>query len=190
MDNKENSNWMKTLLNEHPALLVSILYVSASAIGMFFSWDFLRRFGVNVFHYSQLSDFLLVSLKEPITWLLVFAAVSAMLFDNAMSRRYQKKGKLRWMRWYGSNRYRSVNYLVSAGMMVLFLWVFSDRIAEETIQGKGDYVEVQLADDSDPKSAMLLGTTGQFIFLYDPETKVVDIHPNENIQTITIRPSE
>ena len=52
--------------------------------------------------------------------------------------------------------------------------------------GEGEYVEVKLTDGSAPRTAMLLGTTGQFIFLYDAETRAVDIHPNENIQTISL----
>ena len=91
MDDKKLILDFKRLLSEHPALLVSIVYFAASIIGMFYSWDFLRRFGINVFHYAQIGDFLLASLKEPFTWILVFLAIGLMVFDNAMSRRHQKK---------------------------------------------------------------------------------------------------
>ena len=67
-DNSQVTHLTRTLLKEHPALLVSALYVGASTIGMFYSWAFLRHFGINVFNYAQISDFLLASLKEPFTW--------------------------------------------------------------------------------------------------------------------------
>ncbi|MGI9225435.1 MAG: hypothetical protein ACR2QX_13205, partial [Woeseiaceae bacterium] len=66
---------------------MSGLYVAASIIGMFYSWAFLRRFGINVFNYAQISDFLLVSLKEPFTWGLVILAIVLVMLDNASSRR-------------------------------------------------------------------------------------------------------
>ena len=52
-------NWIIGLLRKHPALLVSVVYVIASTIGMLYSWDFLRLFGINVFNYAQIGDFLL-----------------------------------------------------------------------------------------------------------------------------------
>ncbi|MDH3908826.1 MAG: hypothetical protein OEU83_07330, partial [Gammaproteobacteria bacterium] len=63
-----------SFFREHPAVLVSALYVAASVVGMFYSWAYLRRFGINVFNYAQISDFLLASLREPFTWVLVILA--------------------------------------------------------------------------------------------------------------------
>ncbi len=179
-------NFLRALLREHPALLVSVLYVAASTIGMVYSWAFLRYFGINVFHYAQIGDFLLASLKEPFTWLLVFAALLLMVFDNAMSRRAGRKEKPKWIRWYGTARYRSINYLVAVGMVVLFLLAFADTQAERVRAGKGDFVSVTLADGSAPRTSVLLGTTGQFLFLFEPESGAVDVHPHENVQTISV----
>jgi hypothetical protein len=187
MNQERQPIWIVALLREHPALLASVVYFAASAIGMFYSWAFLRHFGINVFNHAQIGDFLLASLKEPVTWLLVLAAIVAMVFDNAMSQRFHQKNKIRWLRWYGSNVYRSVNYLVAVGLIILFLHVHAERRAEETMGGDGDYVKVRLTDGGTPRTAMLLGTTGQFIFLYDAESHIVDIHPNENVQTISLK---
>lgn len=192
MDNKRvtqdvGSKWHASLLREHPALLASFLYVAASTIGMYYSWEFLRHFGINVFHYAQIGDFLLASLKEPFTWLLVVAAIVIMLIDNASSRRWGRKERAAWIRWYGSKIYRSINYLVAIILIMLFLNVFAGKQAEDVLEGSGEAVDVILADGSKRDSALLLGTTGQFLFLYDPETRTVDIHPHENVQTISFR---
>jgi len=187
MSEVRDRRWTAVLLREHPALLVSVVYVAASTIGMVYSWDYLRRFGINVFNYAQIGDFLLASLKEPFTWLLVIAALALMVFDNTMSRRAQKKVKSRWLRWYGSELYRSINYLVAIGMILLFLHVYASDRVEETRAGMGEAVRVLLTDGSPPKEALLLGTTGQFIFLFDAATGRVDIHPNENVQTISFK---
>lgn len=186
MNQDSRPGLIRSLLSEHPALLVSVVYVAASTIGMVYSWDYLRHFGINVFNYAQIGDFLLASLKEPFTWLLVIAALVLMVLDNTMSLRAQRKGTPRWLRWYGSNRYRAFNHLVTVGMILLFLHVYADNRVEETLAGNGEMVRVLLADGSKPIEALLLGTTGQFIFLFDATTGRVDIHPNENVQTISL----
>ena len=111
------------LFRDHPALLVSAFYVAASVIGMFYAWAFLREFGINVFNYSQISDFLLASLKEPLTWALVVLAVGLVLLDNASSRRVERKGPSKWLRWYGSPRYRFINNFAAIYIVLTFIFV-------------------------------------------------------------------
>lgn len=45
-------------------------------------------------------------------------------------------------------------------------------------------MDVALADGDEVRSATLLGTTGQFVFLYDDMTERVDIHRLESIKAI------
>lgn len=188
MENETRPSWFRKLLHEHPALLLSLLYVAASTIGMWYSWEYLRRFGINVFEYAQIGDFLLVSLKEPLTWALVFFAVLLVLLDNIMSRRVQKAGRPRWMRWYGSNRYRSLNAITAIAMVLMFLNLYAGVQADKVLAGEGRTIRVKLADDGRTTSALLLGTTGQFLFLYQPDSRTVRIHPHENVSEIRLPP--
>ena len=82
-ENETVLQWLRSVLREHPALLVSALYIGSSVIGMLYAWAYLRLFGINVFNYAQISDFLLASLKEPFTWGLVVLAVLLVQSDNA-----------------------------------------------------------------------------------------------------------
>ncbi len=177
--------WPQRLLREHPALLVSGIYVFASIIGMFYSWAFLRRFGINVFHYAEVGDFLLASLKEQYTWVLVFAAILLVAIDNAMSRRAEAKSTARWLRWYGTRRYRSLNYLAALLIVGIFLDAYVLFKARDIRAGEGEVVTVSLTDSSPQMERLLLGTTGRFVILYDHKTNLVHIHPHENILTIT-----
>ncbi|MFQ6006082.1 MAG: hypothetical protein ACE5OQ_11325 [Woeseia sp.] len=169
------------VLREHPALFVSGVYVLASAIGMFYSWDFLRRFDINVFYYAEIGDFLLASLKELYAWALVFAAILLVSLDNAMSRRVEAKVTTRWFRWYGTRRYRSLNYLVALVLVVVFLDAYAISKARQIRAGEGEVVTVMLTDESPQKEQVLLGTTGRFVFLYDHNAQLVYIHPHENV---------
>lgn len=176
--------WTKRLLAEHPAFLFSSMYVIASIIGMAFSWDFLRRFGINVFNYAEIGDFMLASLKEPFTWGLVMFSILLMVGDNALSKLVAKKTPRRWLSWYASPRYRTLNYLVALILSVVFLDAYALDKARDIYAGEGDVVTVTLVDGAGPSKALLLGTTGQFLFLYQPEDDRVDIHPNEAVLTI------
>jgi hypothetical protein len=178
---------VKKLLKEHPALIVSAFYVAASVIGMFYSWAYLGRFGINVFNYAQISDFLLASLKEPFTWGLVIIAVVLVHIDNASSRRVGRKTTAKWLAWYGSPKYRFIKNFVAFILVVLFLYSFAFALARDTRDGDGMFVDVMFADSGAATTALLLGTTGQFVFLYDEDTERVDIHPIENIHSISFR---
>lgn len=179
------NSWARRALIEHPALIVSGLYLVASLIGLVYSWFFLRAFGINAFRYMEISDFLLASLKEPFTWALVALAVTMILADNAMSFRVQRRGPGRFWRWYGSNRYRHVNYFGSVLLVVVFLWTFATLNERSIRDGDGEVVGVHLSDGSPPKQRVMLGTSGKFIFLYDSAAERVDIHPHESILMIT-----
>jgi hypothetical protein len=186
MDSK-HQKWLNPIFREHPALLVSAFYVAASTIGMFYSWAYLSRFGINVFNYAQLSDFLLASLKEPSTWALVFLAAVLVLLDNASSRRQEKRGPRKWLAWYGSPRYRFVNNFAAIAMVLLFIHSYALAQARDTKSGEAKLVDVVFAEGGAAKSSALIGTTGQFVFLYDAKAERVDIHPIESIHSISFQ---
>ena len=186
MDSRRQE-WLHSIFREHPALLVSAFYVAASIIGMFYSWAYLRHFDINVFNYAQLSDFLLASLKEPYTWALVFLAAFLVLIDNASSRRIERRGPSKWFGWYGSSRYRLVNNFAAISMVLIFIFAYAHSQARHTKAGDFKTVDVTFAESGAVKSSGLLGTTGQFVFLYDAKDERVDIHPIESIHSISFQ---
>ena len=186
MDSK-HQKWLNPIFREHPALLVSAFYVAASTIGMFYSWAYLRRFGINVFNYAQLGDFLLASLKEPFTWALVFLAAALVLLDNASSRRQEKRGLGKWFAWYGSPRYRYANNFLAIVMVLMFIHAYAVSQARDAKSGEVKRVDVIFAEGGAAKTSALIGTTGQFVFLYDSDTERVNIHPIEGIHSISFQ---
>lgn len=185
VESRQEERWILALFRQHPALLVSAVYVAASVIGMLFSWDYLRLFGINVFNYAQIGDFLLASLKEPITWIIVFVSVLLTMGDNAMSRRVGRSGKRRFLKWYGSDRYRMINSIGTVVVIVMFTHLYVLHKKDEVLAGEGRLVNVQLTESVVTSRVVLLGTTGSFIFLYDPLLKQVTVHPHENVYSIS-----
>ena len=180
------SDWILRYLREHPAILVSSLYVIASMVGLLFSWIFLAPFGINFFNFAQISDFLLASLKEPFTWAYVALAVSFVLGDNAMSRRWGGRERARWLRWYGTVNYRRVNVFTLVVIVTVLIGVHAWSKAARIKRGGGESVTVQFADGGETVDAVLLGTTGTFVFLYDVAAQRATIHPHESIHAISV----
>ena len=181
-------DWILRYLREHPAILVSSLYVIASVVGLLFSWIFLAPFGINFFNFAQISDFLLASLKEPFTWAYVALAILLVLCDNAMSRRWGSRERVKWLRWYGTAKYRHLNVYTLVLIVTILIGAHAWTKAHRIQRGGGDYVMVKFAEDGSPVDAVLLGTTGTFVFLFDPETQRANIHPHESIHSISVEP--
>lgn len=185
MSQPERESWFHRTLTEQPTFLVSVLYVFASVIGLFYSWCFLRPFGINMLQYAEISDFLLASIKEPLTWVLTLLSLVVIQLDNVMSRRVQAREPGRLLRWYGSDRYRKLNYPVFVMLVAAFLFAYADIKVQNVRDGGTEVYEVRLADGSSPEPRVLLGTTVNFIFLYDPQSGHISIHPNESVLSLS-----
>lgn len=169
------------MLADHPALLFSGLYMTASLIGLVYSWIFFSFFDINIFRYAEISDFLLASLKEPFTWLLALLAVSLVWVDNASSRRVAENGPGKLLRWYASPLYRKTNFLAAIGLMALFLYSYASQQGKNIRSGDADRITIHLADGSAPIVRIMLGTTTRFSFFYDDTRRQVTIYPHESV---------
>jgi len=186
-EQQKKPGWLRHLFVTHPALLFSSVYVLASIIGIGRSWDFLRRFDINVLYYAEVGDFMLASLKEPYTWGLALFAVLMVAGDNALSKKVAKKKPGRWLSWYASRQYRIMNYVVALILCVVLIDAYASKKARDVKAGKGETVAITLGDGAPPVDYVLLWTTGRFLFLYQRESGHVVIHPTEAVQTIRVR---
>ena len=172
-------------LREHPAFLISGLYFFATAIGMFFAWSYLRHFGINVFLYAEISDFLLASFKDPVIWIVVFVMTFSWYLDVRASTRWGSRERKRGLRWYGTRTYRRLSYPAALIALVFILNLAAGDEADDARNGYGDVVNVTLSDSDTGRTGVLLETTARFVFLFDPNTQMVHVHPHESIAEIS-----
>jgi hypothetical protein len=79
---KGNSRgYLKVFFLTNPTVVLSLLYLYVTGIGMLYSSVLYGRFGINVFDYSEIGDFLLAAFKNPVAFLSggLLAAVGAVL---------------------------------------------------------------------------------------------------------------
>lgn len=184
-----------TRARQHPGLVLTGGYLAATALGMLSSWTFYSRFGINVFHYAQISDFILVPFRNPLATLAILSAVPVVWLliktDDLLGRHF---------RWYrGPEKLRALSRTPAAWAlyMTLYAYVFSveysGHLAAQMEAGEVRTVEAQLQsgqylgqDATQPFRTSVLGTTTGYVFLYDVGSGVVTIVPVENLASLTL----
>lgn len=187
------------LAREHPGVAVSAAYFGATAVGMLTSSSFYLYFGINVFHYAQLSDFALVAIRNPVGTLAVLLAAPMVWFilvsDDWLDRRFRRYRYL-----YGPARLRRLMRSPGALLLyfVVYAWAFSSlystRLYDAVQAGRWPVVEVQLQsgsylgrDGTEPFQATMLGATSSAVFLFDPASDRATVVPLENLGSISPR---
>ncbi|MCH6573173.1 MAG: hypothetical protein IH809_05965, partial [Proteobacteria bacterium] len=66
---------INVLLHQNPGLGVTLIYLAISLIGLMFSWSLFSEFDVNIFNFTEASDFLLAALREPMTFVMAGSAL-------------------------------------------------------------------------------------------------------------------
>ncbi len=196
-------------LRREPALAISIGYMLVATAGIFYNVSFYKKFGIPVLTLSQIGDFLVAGVQQPIAIVLVLSTLPlCWLFDrlNATYRRrklaererllalpslsYRQRWQVKMADWtLGRPHQELIAYLF---VIPLYGWVFVANYAEyraEAIKrGESDMVRVWLADDSSGlgkgRELAWLGATGGYVFVYDAEGGKSLVLPVENVARI------
>lgn len=178
------SSPMARFLANHPGVGISALYIVSSAIGMLDSWSYYRQFNINIFFYSDLADFLLAAFRSPTALLVVGWAALVTALDQLGGRRVSRTGSA--LRWLASRRYRQVSAALGIAMTIAYIVIYAEKRADWITEGRiGQEVQVSFANSTPTaKTAVLLGSTLNFLFLLDRSELSVAVHPYENVVAI------
>ena len=67
-----NANRLVRLLKKHWAWAAPLAYIYVTVVGMVQSGIYFRVFGINVFEFAEINDFLLAAFRQPTSFLFVF----------------------------------------------------------------------------------------------------------------------
>jgi hypothetical protein len=71
-----NGGTVRSFFRENPTLLLSLMCVDLTGIGILYSLIFYRQFGINIFDFAEIGDFLLAAFKAPgVTFSVLLAQV-------------------------------------------------------------------------------------------------------------------
>ena len=190
--------WLR-LVKKHPTLAPTAVYVYLTIVGMFDAYRHFQPYGINVFEFAELNDFILAAFRTPASIVLV-ASVGLYIILNVLPYRKAYDITSRWVRREHlknslfSQRSRSVFDTVLllivfstpffAGSLTNLL--FSDcspKSVTVVYRGVNGHVGEDWSRDVD-----LIGTTEKFIFFSDDE-KCFLIVPTSNVLAIQQRPT-
>lgn len=181
---------------EHLGLMLTLGYLAVTSVGMVCSWALYARFGVNVFHFAQVGDFLLAATAWPIASLSVvvaFLAIVILFHVDRWADRY------RWYRrlYFDSERVRVIFRskpmfaLYAAAYMWLAAVLHADWYEGRLRAGEGARVRVELQSGTYlgrlgtlPFEADLIGATTAYVFLYDVASGQTTVVPLENLASL------
>ena len=188
----------KFILRE-PSLALTLSYLVLIIIGMVFSYAYYLSWGIDVFQYATISDFILAPFKDTIV--LLFAIISILLswlvfeFSKKMDRKFPKLTKIMWFGVEpGTSAYRNI-YLSSLvfgflSYMSLCSEIFASWKYGRMLKSKENYA-VEVLFHSQPENGWLrfirVGQLENFSILAYPENNNVLVIPLEgNVAAIRI----
>jgi hypothetical protein len=188
-------------LKDNPGLVLTGAYVLASLIGIAYIFQFFRRFRINVLEFTEVTDFLVVVIREPATIALALSSVplywiymrTTMPWWHAAQRRWPKlRGDLPKRQARLALARKMVPYTQAAFIFVyamLFMQLYSAWQASRVRAGNYPKVTVEYKPEAspstDPFTATLLGTTSRFLFVYRPETRRAEAIPFDSIARLS-----
>ena len=174
-------------LREHTWKALLLIYVALTIVAR---WDdvwFYRRFKVNIFYYSNPDDFFLAATRNPIVVLFFLVPIAILLLASWVWSRRSRKQSRRSGKW-NTPTTRLVAASVAVVLSALTLTgIRADRRADAVQAGIGRAVSFTRNDGvTYDEKPLLLGSTGQFFFLYYVKRKVAEIVPVENTAQMTV----
>lgn len=178
---------------------IFIAYMVLLLSSMSYLFILFNAFDVHIVKYVTLEDVLATPIKNP-TIIYSYLAMLFIFYCTDKVNRYRASleakyaGKqapfwvmpLRVIFWAPKKRKANVKLVVQMMVvcLVAYILLFAKSEARYIQKGQGTWVEITLADENEKVSAILLGTTVNYVFTYDHEKKESMIYYVEAIKSI------
>jgi hypothetical protein len=199
-----------------PALVITFAYLFVAMAGIFYNFNFYEKFDIPILALSQVSDFLVAGLQQPMALLLVLSTFPlCWLFDKFnLRRRRQRHQRLERLQritdpslfqragmWFSRNPPAWFTGCLYLALVVIYGWLFVHFYARHRADlvrtGEGEQVLVTLTNDGNRDTGIVagkpwsfLGTTSGYVYLYDRSSGRSVILPLNNIVRIEPVPSK
>ena len=169
--------------------VLSVFYLLLVGIGMLFSYSKYSKFGINIFQYSDIFDFLLTPFRDVTIFVFSFITISLVYLVFITKKIIRKKFPKYYNSKFSFGLYKSYPILSMFFMFVLYLFIFSGKYGElskKQILAKPNNIEITLNNEI-IKKGNLIGKNNGYIFLLENENEV-KIYPISNsIKVIKIK---
>ena len=182
-------------VRERPGLALILAYLAVTVVARFDDVWFYQLFRINLFYYSDPEDILLAPLRNLVVWIFFLAPALILLLiswlanrEPAASAEDVPRDRGLFDRKWNTPALRfgiaAVVVVVSAAAMAR---LHAERRSDDVRAGIGRVVTLTRTDGVNvSEQPLLLGSGGNFFFLYYPKRKKTEIVPMENTALMTI----
>jgi len=161
--------------------VLSVFYLLLVGIGMLFSYSKYSKFGINIFQYSDIFDFLLTPFRDITIFVFSFVTV----FVVYLVFKLDKLTKNKLPKFHNSKFHiglmKSKPVVSVVLLFLLYLFIFSGKYGEmnkKRILTNPNIIEIVLANGKNIKGN-LIGKNNGYVFLLEKENEV-NIYPISN----------
>lgn len=184
---------LAAFLREHPTLALTAGYLGLIVVGMMYEFWLFWRFRISILYYAEAADFLLVPFREPLVMIVAIAPIYLYRMYIGSAHWVSKKiaaGSTKQASPEVQRFYRKFMKVINALAMVLWSLAataeFAEFVSNRIRAGKRRSVRVVLVTGGEPIAGTVIGTTSQYVFVYDPKIDHTRIVPVENIAEILV----
>ena len=170
--------------------VLSISYITLVGIGMLFSYHKYAEFGINIFDYSDILDFLIAPFSDVYILLYAFASILCVAIILTLDSFSRKK----WPKFYSKSNFgrdkkpwfKVYRLMVFGFAFLLYIYLsaeFYGQYAREKVVSGSDISIVY--SDNHVKSGKIIGKTKDVIFLLDQDN-VLALPINSLVKEIKI----
>ena len=172
--------------------LISISYIIAVGIGMLFSFQKYHRFGINIFDYADVFDFLIAPFSDLKVILFsfgsIFLGISLIRFDVYWKKKHPESYSKINMGMDKKKWFNPVRYTVYTILLLSYLYIASDGYGNSTkkqIETESKMIGVKF-NDGEVKNGVFIGKTTEYLFLKTNE-KITAIPIKSMVKEIEIK---
>jgi hypothetical protein len=166
-------------------------YLCLIIIGMIYEAIYYSFFGINIFEYSEILDFLLAPFRRPLTLIYLVIAIVATASGLMLDKWFRKWPKLYRLFHFGLAKkpwFETYRIWATVATFVLLIIVYGVTVGgilhKEIMEKSKPNIEIRYSNEQPVVRGKSIGKNGSFIFLLNPENKVQIIPINNDIQLI------
>jgi uncharacterized membrane protein len=166
--------------------ILSVFYLLLVGIGMLFSYSKYSQFGINIFQYSDIFDFLLTPFRDITIFLFSFITIFMVYLVYKLNKFTKRKFPKYYNSRFNFGLMKSNPFLSMIMMFILYLFLFSykyGKLSTERILVKPNITELTLSN-GEIKTGNLFGKNNGYVFLLENNNNEVNIYPITNIISI------
>jgi len=164
---------------------LSVFYLLLVGIGMLFSYEKYSRFGINIFQYSDIFDFLLTPFRDLYIFIFSLASIAIVFFVYTINKLIKNKFPKYYNSKYRLGLLKSHPLFWFIMIFIIYLFLFSikyGKFTERKILENPKFAEIILSSGN-IKKGNLIGKNNGYIFMLENNNEI-KIYPISNVVEI------